>query len=228
MWTHFSCNFLLHEISLVADRVFESRLMQLHSAPFPSYVRNGLISWRIGSLRPGHALSIYFVIIVGLWYSRWELDLFVTLSAEASDLVPRCRSECSRCQSQSEWWRKESWLLINLYCLLDCRSLSLNSTNTLLQVGCCCFNIYWWCFFPKIAQIYKHTCTRVIPLTQDINCIVVIDSYVLWVNWLPIIDIFYQYVVARLVIVVLMVNDNVFSPNISNWLTYKTFQLHKH
>ena len=137
MWTHFSCNFLLHEISLVADWVFESRLMQLHSAPFPSYVRNGLISWRIGSLRPGHALSIYFVIIVGLWYSPSELDLFVTLSAEASDLVPRCR-----CRLQSEWWRKESWLLINLYCLLDCRSLSFNSTNTLLQVGCCCFNIY--------------------------------------------------------------------------------------
>ena len=77
-----------------------SRLMQLHSAPFPSYARNGLISWRIGSLRPGHALSIYFVIIVGLWYSRWELDLFVTLSAETVDLVPRCHSEwriCSRC-----------------------------------------------------------------------------------------------------------------------------------
>ena len=102
MWTHFSCNFLLHEISLVADWVFESRPMQLHS----SYACNGLISWRIGSLHPGHALSIYFVIIVGLWYSRWELDLFVTLSAEAIDLVPRCR-----CRLQSEWWRKESWLL---------------------------------------------------------------------------------------------------------------------
>ena len=98
MWTHFSCNFLLHEISLVADWVFESRLMQLHS----SYARNGLISWRIASLRPGHALSIYFVIIVGLWYSRWELDLFVTLSAEAIDLVPWCR-----CRLQSESWLHE-------------------------------------------------------------------------------------------------------------------------
>ena len=166
MWTHFSCNFL-HEISLVADWVFESRPMQLHS----SYACNGLISWRIGSLHPGHALSIYFVILldfgirgesliylslslqrrltwcpgvtrsaatvdcnrsdggkrvgffmVRAWFichslcrgdwlgtqvslsiaigvmaerelasSRWELDLFFTLSAEAIDLVPRCR-----------------------------------------------------------------------------------------------------------------------------------------
>ena len=54
---------------------------------------NAKIRRRIGSLRPGHALSIYFVIIVGLWYSRRELDLFVTLSAEAVDLVPRHRSE---------------------------------------------------------------------------------------------------------------------------------------
>jgi len=103
MWTHFSCNFLLHEISLVADWVFESHLMQLHSASFPSYARNALISWRIGSARLGHALSFYFVIIVGLWYSRWELDLFVTLSAAVIDLVPRrcyvwgTSGICSRC-----------------------------------------------------------------------------------------------------------------------------------
>ena len=49
-----------------------------------------------------------------------------------------------------------------------------------------------------------------VPVTQNINCIVVIDKYGLWIN-----IFFYQYVEARLVIVVVMVIGDVFSPKIS-------------
>lgn len=57
------------------------------------YWTNGLISWSNGSVRLGcSTLSIYFLVVLGLGHSRWDLDLFLTLSAEAIDLVPRRRS----------------------------------------------------------------------------------------------------------------------------------------